>query len=318
MSIQSIFPAGKPETGNMRFTSKQSLSYDVKDSVELSPAVSAACEKPIALMNNSAGQSQSSRLATECDNLMLSDPVRKNNQAGNANILHDAFQSPKSQQSVTVEINKWVVGEDNTSYIIETAGCGAIKIFVDCGKSSYFIVFHSFGTQDSKEAAKQIGNYILNRKEKPESVRILDIQPYMISSDVEKTVNVIQDMLSTEDKTKIDRHTVCLNNINCEKYSQFVRLDMEGTENQILDRCDHLILKSRKMSNDERAMKIKLFQSIPLNSRTSEFLRKWASLSLDEARQFVDELKKNQKKKKTSGSLWNAMRDVLKKIHITT
>ncbi len=232
-------------------------------------------------------QSDSSR-SLDCS----TDVQVKSIPAGSASL-----QSPGTQEkkSVSVEINKWFVTEDNTSYTIETGGCGAIKIFVEGEKASYSIVFHSFGSQDSKDAAGQIGRYILGRNEKPESVKILNIQPFGISASVNNTVKVIREMISEKGNIKIDGHTVCLNNIDCENYSEFVHLDLEGTEKQILDRYDHLILKSRKMSDDERAMKIRLFQSLPLNARTPEFLRKWSSLTLEEARQLVDGLNRKNK-----------------------
>lgn len=194
------------------------------------------------------------------------------------------------KKSVTVGVNEWVIGSENSSYVINTAGCGAIKIFVDCGKSSYFIVFHSFGTKDSREAATQIGRYILSREEKPESVRILDIYPYSISSSVKQTVAVIYKILEEKGGISVERHTVCLNNIEGEMYSRFISVDLQGTEREILDRYDHLIVKSRNLSADERAKKSLLFQSLPLNVRTPEFLRKWATLSLDEAERLVDDL----------------------------
>lgn len=220
-------------------------------------------------------------------------------------------QEPSEKKSVSVEINKWVVAEDNTSYLINTGGCGAIKIFVEGGESGYSIVFHSFGIKDSMDAAEQIGNHILSRKEKPESVRILNIQPFGISASVNKTVNVISDMIKADGSIKVDGRAVCLNNIDGERYSSFICLDMEGTEKQILDRYDHLVLKSREMSDDDRAMKIQLFQSIPFNRRTPEFLRKWSSFTLEEARQHVEGL---NVKKKPFGKLRNKLGSALAKV----
>lgn len=206
------------------------------------------------------------------------------------------LQSPQPQKkSVTVEINEWVIGREDTSYIINTAGCGAIKIFVDSEKSGYFIVFHSFGTQDSMEAAAEIGRYILGAGKKPISVRILDIQPYSITGSVKKTVAVINKMLEEKGGIKVDGRTVCLNNIEGERYSSFVSVDLQGTEQEILDRYDHLVLKNRNMSDAERAEKRRLFQSIPLNVRTPEFLRKWASLSREEAERLVHEIRQGKK-----------------------
>jgi len=53
---------------------------------------------------------------------------------------------------------------------------------------------------------------------------------------------------------------------------------MEGTEEQILRRYDHLILKPRPISDEDRSMKIQLFQGIPFNLRIPAFIRKWGSL----------------------------------------
>ncbi|MGV8118352.1 MAG: hypothetical protein AB2L14_01175 [Candidatus Xenobiia bacterium LiM19] len=290
MSINNISPAGQPAPERARFASEPSSSHSVHDSVELSRGNSAA------------------------DNGLIPPMMHRiDGQAGNAPAGRTSAQSsePQDKKSVSVEINKWVVAEDNTSYLINTGGCGAIKIFVDGGESSYSIVFHSFGSQDSKDAAGQIGNYILSRKEKPESVRILNIQPFGISASVNNTVNVISDMIKEEGSIKINGHAVCLNNIDGEKYSKFICLDLEGTEKQILDRYDNLILKSREMSDDERAMKIKLFQSIPFNLRTTEFLRKWSTLSLEEARQHVDGL---NIKSKPFGKLRSKLGSTLAKV----
>ncbi|MDQ7825778.1 MAG: hypothetical protein RDV48_23455 [Candidatus Eremiobacteraeota bacterium] len=286
MPIQSIPPVARPVFEKARLSSESSPSFSVQDSVELSQASS----------------------SDSCGLI----PPRARFAGGPA--VRSSLQSPEApeKKSVTVEINEWLVGEDNTSYIIETAGCGAIKIFVDCGESSYFIIFHSFGTQDSKDAAAQIGDFILGSKKRPESVKILDIQPYAISGDVKDTVAVIHEMLSAQGSIKIDGRTVCLNNIDGEKHSNFVRLDLEGTEREILDRYDHLILKSRTMSDDERAMKIRLFQTLPLSVRTPEFLRKWAPLSLEEARRLVDGLQ-SRKEKKSPGSLGDKLKSVLAK-----
>jgi hypothetical protein len=207
------------------------------------------------------------------------------------------LQSPQPQKkSVTVDINEWVIGSEDTSYIINTAGCGAIKIFVDCEKSGYFIVFHSFGTQDSMNAAAEVGRYILGAEKKPRSVRILDIQPYSITGSVKKTVAVIHKMLEEKGGIKVDGRTVCLNNIEGERYSSFVSVDLQGTEKEILDRYDHLVLKDRNMSDAGRAEKRRLFQSIPLNMRTPELLREWASSSLEEAERLVDEIRQGKKR----------------------
>ena len=73
-----------------------------------------------------------------------------------------------------------------------------------------------------------------------------------------------------------------------------------------------IVVKSRKMSDDERAMKIRLFQSLPGNVRTPGFLRKWSSLTLEEARQVANGF---ASRKKPSGSVRKTLCSTMKKIH---
>jgi hypothetical protein len=290
MSINSISQSGQPAPERARFTAEPASANVVQDSVELSRGDGTGDNGLIPpMMRRSATQAESSQ------------------ESGKA----QQSKEPQEKKSVPVEINKWVVAEENTSYLIHTGGCGAIKIFVNSGESSYSIVFHSFGTQDSKDAAGQIGGYVLSKKEKPESVRILNIQPYGISADVNRTVSVISDTIRDKGGIEVEGHTVCLNNIDGEPYTDFVCVDMEGTEEQILSRYDNLIVKARPMSDEDRSMKIKLFQSIPFNLRTPAFIRKWSSLSLEEARKTVDEL---NVKKKPSGGLRKKLGSAFTKI----
>lgn len=208
---------------------------------------------------------------------------------------------PQESKSVTVQINEWAICEKDTSYLVDTAGCGAIKIFVQGAQSSYDIAFHIFGTKDSDEAAVQIGQHILSKKDRPESVQILCIQPYAINRDVMDTVDLISDAIAGAGTIKTNVRAVCLNNIDCEKFTQFVQVDLKGTEQEIVDRYAHLVLKSAEMSDEDRRQKMQLFQGLPMSARTPEFIRKWSPLSLDEARKTVDELANNTKKE----SLWS-------------
>jgi len=284
MTIQSIMATRAPDYG--RISTQSSSSTGLQDSVEPSRAdIKVECGLIPPMIFRPAGAA-----------------------AGTASLQS---QQAGEKKHVSVEIHEWLVGEENTSYTIDTAGCGAIKIFVECGKSSYSIIFHSFGTQESKDAAGQIGHYILGSKEKPESVKILSIQPYAITRSVQDTVKVIRDMLSEEHQIVTEGHVVCLNNVEYEMNSEFIRLDLEGTEEEILGRYAHLVVKPRKMSDEERAMKISLFQSLPGNVRTPEFLRNWSTLSLEEARQVVDGF---AMKKKPSGRVRKAIGGALKKV----
>ena len=197
---------------------------------------------------------------------------------------------------INVREKEWCVTENDTSYVIDSGGCGAIKIFVDADESSYSIVFHSDGTQESKEeAAPDISSYLLSQKNKPQNVRILCIQPYSVSRDVMESVYKINHALE-EEGIPTSLRSVCLNNIEGEKHSKFIRLDLAGSEEQILGRYDDLLVKSRDMSEEDRARKIKLFQTVPMSLRTSEFLKNWSSLSVEEAKQLVDGLRKKESK----------------------
>jgi len=93
--------------------------------------------------------------------------------------------------------------------------------------------------------------------------------------------------------------------------SEFIRLDLEGTAEEILARYDHLVVKSRKMGDEARAMKSLLFQSLPGNVRTPEFLRKWSSLTLEEARQVADDF---ASRKEPPGRLLKTLRSNVKKV----
>lgn len=202
---------------------------------------------------------------------------------------HVHISSSESRQGarILVSENEWYVAEEGHDYIVATGGCGAIKAFVDAGESSYAIVFHSDGSQDSKEvAAPQISNYILRQKERPRSVRLLSIQPYSQSKDVMDSVNGIGNRLEQAGISS-HVHAVTLNNIDAEDHSQFVYLNLRGTEKQILDRYSDLRIKSRELSKEDRAKKIALFQSLPAQVRTSEFIKEWSTLSLEEAGEVV-------------------------------
>lgn len=196
--------------------------------------------------------------------------------------------------SIRVIENEWRVGETETSYLISTGGCGAVKIFVQGESSSYCIVFHSFGDGESKDAGSRLGNYIARQKQRPQSVRVLCLQPYDISRDVMNSVYEIRK--ATEGAgIPTEVRTIRLNNIEHESYSEFIQLDMAGSEQQILERYGDLVLKDRLLSKADRTQKIELFQSLPGKHRTPQFLKKWSSLSLEEARVVVEEVRNGEK-----------------------
>lgn len=201
--------------------------------------------------------------------------------------------APKGQ-SIKVAENEWHVGPVETSCLISTGGCGAVKIFVDGENSNYCIVFHSFGDEEAKFAARQIGNYILRKKDNAQSLRVLCLQPYEISRDVMNSVYEISDA-TRKAGIPTEIRSVCLNNIEHERYSEFIHLDMGGSEQQILERYAGLVLKSRELSKQDRARKIELFQSLSAKHRTPEFLKKWSGLSLEEARALVEQLQEQDK-----------------------
>ena len=302
MQLQGIYPSLHPSQGEAHLPPEMASCCSVQDRVELSGGAQSGNCSVIPPMAHFAATLQSLSSPVSWGEGLSSQPGEDNGSgssaigAGSAPSVLAPLQSPQPPgKSVTVEINEWFPGKENTSYIVNTAGCGAIKIFVDRGESSYFLVFHSFGTQESMEAAADIGRYILNTGSKPEAVRILDIQPYAISPSINKTVGVIREMLEKKGGIQVDGRTICLKNIDGPMYSRFISVDLQGTEQEILDRCDHLILKSREMSDEERAQKIRLFQSLPYSVRTPEFLNKWAPLSLDEAKSLVADLRNGKK-----------------------
>lgn len=189
---------------------------------------------------------------------------------------------------LVVRENEWRVGDLDDSVLINTSGCGAVKIFVG---SSSCIVFHSFGDAESKVVARQIGNYLL--RQRPESVRVLCLQPYDISRDVMDSVNEIRE-LTEQEGIPTSVRAVRLDNLEHERYSAFLQLDLGGSEEQILDRYSDLVVRSRPMSKAERAQKIELFQSLPPSVRTPEFLKRWSGLSLEEAREVADEVARSE------------------------
>jgi hypothetical protein len=178
--------------------------------------------------------------------------------------------------------------------VISTGGCGAVKIFVTGESSNYCIVFHSFGEEDSKIAARQLGNYILHNPESAQSVRVLCLQPYQISRDV---INSVHEISKATQGAGIptEVRSVCLNNIEHESYTEFVPLDLAGSEQQILQRYSSLMLKDRPLSKEDRLQKIELFQGLHPKHRTPEFLKKWSGLSLSEARGVVEKIRESEK-----------------------
>jgi len=188
MTVQGISPMATtaPEKGHFR--SVPSSSSFEKDSVEPSRA----------------------DIKLECG---LIPPMISGVENATASTASLQSRQAGEKGSVSVEINEWLVGEKNTSYTIDTAGCGAIKIIVECEKDSYSIIFHSFGTQESRDAAGKIGHYILGSKEKPASVKILSIQPYAITGSVQETVKVIRDMVEENQSIRTEERIVCLNNV---------------------------------------------------------------------------------------------------------
>ncbi len=195
---------------------------------------------------------------------------------------------------VNVREKEWVVAEAGTRYVVDTGGCGAIKVFVEAGESSYSVVFHSDGSQESKEvSAHNLGTHILRQRDKPKAVNILCLQPYSVSRDVIDSVRSISTLLD-EAGVETTVRSVCLNNIDGEKHGNFVRLNLEGSKEQILDRYQDLVLQSKSLSPEDRNKKIALFQSLPLSHRTPEFLKNWSSLSLEEAKEVVDNLRKKR------------------------
>ncbi len=196
------------------------------------------------------------------------------------------ISSAETRQShtITVRENEWYVAEPGNDYIVATGGCGAVKVFVEAGESSYAVVFHSDGTPESKEVAPQIGNYILRQKDRPKAVKILCLQPFGNSGDVMDSVNRIDAQLEGAG-IPTGVQAVSLNNIEGERYSSFVHLNLKGSEEQILNRYDDLRVQSKVMSKEDRAKKISLFQSLPPEVRTPEFIRDWSSLSLEQARE---------------------------------
>lgn len=184
--------------------------------------------------------------------------------------------------------NEWQVVDEAHDYLVATAGCGAIKIFVETEGSDYSIVFHSNGNLDSRErTGPAIGRYILQQSELPKAVNVLCLQPYDISSDVMDSVNEITSMVHQEG-IPTDVQAVSLKNIEGEPYSQFVHLNLRGTADEILERYGDLRLQGPKLSSEERNKKIALFQSLPREVRTREFIRDWATLSLEEASQVAE------------------------------
>jgi len=187
------------------------------------------------------------------------------------------------ERAIRVDENEWRVGELDTPYVIHTGGCGAMKIFVQGESGDYCIVFHSFGEDGSKTAARQLGNYIVGQENTPRSLRILCLQPYDISKDVMQSLAEIH-RVTEQAGIPTQVHSICLNNLDHEDYSQFIQLEMTGSEQQILERYSHWILRDRPLSPEDRQKKIALFQSIPLEHRTSALLKRWSGLSLEEAR----------------------------------
>lgn len=196
---------------------------------------------------------------------------------------------------VTLPVNEWAICAPHHRYIVETAGCGAIKLFVQSAAGSahdYAIVFHSYGTQASHEAAAQIGAYILDAKQNPLSVRALCVQPYAVSRDVMRTVHRIADTVGKQAGVAFEERSVCLDALPGEARSRFVRVDLTGTEDEIMARCAPHVVTPPVMSDDERRAKIALFQSLPVDVRTPDFIRRWSTLNLEEARALAEDIRR--------------------------
>ena len=200
-------------------------------------------------------------------------------------------RAAEAEEPVDVRVNEWRICEPGKRYVVDTAGCGAIKVFVrgSSGRASdYEIVFHSYGTPASQVAAGTIGDHIAARSQPPAEVRILVIMPYDVSAQVMASERRLQEVLSRARGLDYHATVVCLNNIEGEKNARFVRVDLTGTESEIVERCAPLTLRSPEMTEADRNAKIALFQSLPVDVRTPDFIRRWVPLTLDEARTVAD------------------------------
>lgn len=201
------------------------------------------------------------------------------------------------KELVNLTVNRWQIEEKNKSYVVNTGGCGAIKLFVKGEDSNYSIVFHSYGTEESKTAAEQIASYIIKNKDSKTSVEILNIQPYKFSRNVQESIDKIKSKIKETNidngnKIKISEHAMCLNNLPGQAYSNFIGVCLDGSKAEIIQRYDNLVIKDRKLSEPERNMKIGLFQQVPASLRTPEFIREWSQLTLEQSKEKIDEMNK--------------------------
>lgn len=207
-------------------------------------------------------------------------------------ILTPPIAQATPEKVVTLEVNEWQFAEENTSYLIKTGGCAAIKIFVESEKSPYALVYHCFGTAESKEAARQISDYIIYNKDPQTSVDILNIQPYGISSSIQGCLQTLTRNLKDAD-IPVTQELMCLNNIAGEKYANIVDIHLDGSKEKLKHDYSRFMLKSTQLSESERQQKIQLFQKVPVNMRTYEFIQNWSTLSLAQAAKKIEKIEKN-------------------------
>ena len=198
----------------------------------------------------------------------------------------------KPNKRIDVKVDSWEICQEKNSYFVNSAGCGAVKIFVE-GDKAYSLVFHCYGTQNSRYAAKQIVDYILSKKIEKSKVDILNVQPFSISKDVAECLMGISNDLTKNYNVQVNQKILCLNNLKGQKNASFINICLDGSKEDILKRYDRFVLKDKRLSVEDRRKKVELFQMIPVQLRTDEFIKSWSLFDLKQAEAKVEEVYRN-------------------------
>ena len=195
-----------------------------------------------------------------------------------------------SNKRIDVKVDSWQICEEGNEYFVNSAGCGAVKIFVEGDKAKFSLIFHCYGTQNSRYAAKQIADYILSKERGSAKVDILNVQPFSISKDVADCLSGIAKDLTQSSNIQVNQRILCLNNLKGQKNASFINICLDGSKEDILKRYDRFVLKDKQLSVEDRKKKVELFQRIPIQFRTDEFIKSWSLLDLKEAESKVEEV----------------------------
>lgn len=227
--------------------------------------------------------------------------------------IHNISDKRLDNKIISVKEDEYIIVDNKQkSYIVATSGCAAIKLFISSGHTNQELVFHSFGTENSLNSARDITNYI-NSLSDVKAVDVLHIQPYINSVSSNKVVNELINNLDKEKGISVTRTLYILDNIGGEDFSKFIKIDLKGNKNDILERYKNFTHPKTDLSLEERQEKIKLFYKIPQKVKTQEFIKQWGRLNLYEAKKMFEKIEDSNKK--SSIALVNLIYSIATKIY---